>query len=73
MGIDTSPYENGVSPLIPVSIWGSKWNGYPFLYGDPHRNVCLIIKHGQIHPEFLDIDHELAERRPICQVARGSP
>jgi hypothetical protein len=37
-GIDTSPYGNGVSPSIPVSIWGSKWNGYAFLWGSPYRN-----------------------------------
>ena len=43
MGIDTSPYENGVSPLIPISIWGSKWNGYcTHLYGDPHRDGSLF-------------------------------
>ena len=25
-------------PINPPFVWGSNWNGYPFLHGDPHRN-----------------------------------
>jgi hypothetical protein len=47
-GIDTSPYGNGVSPSIPVSIWGSKWNGYPFLYGDPRIETGPRFRTGTV-------------------------
>jgi hypothetical protein len=55
-----------------VSAGGGR-KGVVHAGGVNHGDMCLITQHGQIHPEFLDIDHELAERRPICQVARGSP
>ena len=41
--------------------------------GVNHGDMCLTPEHGQIHPELLNIYHEIAERHPICQVARGSP
>ena len=41
--------------------------------GVNHGDMCLTPEHGQIHPGLLNIYHEIAERRPICHVARGSP
>ena len=48
MEIDTSHYGNGVSPSIPVSIWGSKWSRYPFLYGDPRIETGPRFRMGTI-------------------------
>jgi hypothetical protein len=48
MGIDTPPYENGVSLSIPISIWGTRWNGYPFLYGDPRIEMDPRFQTGTV-------------------------